>query len=260
MTRRIPALWLAVAGVLVAPLLSAPLLAQSRGKEEAPISPAATAAVEKAAKAKAAETAPVPAAVPAASDLDNTWLLDLSTGGRVTIVLRPDVAPEHVARIKTLTREGFYNGTVFHRVIEGFMAQGGDPTGTGTGGSKLPNLKPEFSDLPHVRGAVSMARAQEKDSANSQFFIILLPTMKLDHNYTIFGRVTGGMEFVDKIAPGEPPADPSKIIQASMASDHKPPPAPQSTIPSAAKLGIPSLFETPQKPAAPPAAATPPKK
>ena len=248
MTRRIPALWLAVAGVLVAPLLSAPLLAQSGGKEEAPISPAATAAVEKAAKAKAASTAaPVPAAVPAASDLENTWLLDLSTGGRVTIVMRPDVAPEHVARVKTLTREGFYNGTVFHRVIDGFMAQGG---------SKLPNMKPEFSDLPHVRGAVSMARAQEKDSANSQFFIILLPTMKLDHNYTIFGRVTSGMEFVDKIAPGEPPADPSKIIQASIASDHKAPPAPQSTIPSAAKLGIPSLFETPKAPAA----ATPPKK
>jgi peptidylprolyl isomerase len=257
MTRRIPALWLAVAGVLVAPLLSAPLLAQSRGKEEVPISPAATAAVEKAAKAKAAAAAPVPVVAPSATDLENTWLLDLSTGGRVTIYLRPDVAPEHVARIKTLTREGFYNGTVFHRVIEGFMAQGGDPTGSGTGGSKLPNLKPEFSDLPHVRGAVSMARAQEKDSGNSQFFIILLPTMKLDHNYTVFGRVTGGMEFVDKIAPGEPPADPSKIIQASMASDHKPPPAPQSTIPSAAKLGIPSLFDASKAPAAPP---PPPKK
>ena len=250
MTRRIPALWLAVAGVLVAPLLSAPLFAQSGGKEEAPISPAATAAVEKAAKAKAASTAaPLPAAVPATSDPENTWLLDLSTGGRVTIVLRPDAAPEHVARVKTLTREGFYNGTVFHRVIEGFMAQGGDPTGSGTGGSKLPNMKPEFSDLPHVRGAVSMARAQEKDSANSQFFIILLPTMKLDHNYTVFGRVTGGMEFVDKIAPGEPPADPSKIIQASMASDNKAPPAPQSTFPSAAKLGIPSLFDASKAPA-----------
>lgn len=244
MIRPNPALWLAVAGTL----LAMPLLAQGHAKEEPVISPAATEAVEKA--KRATESAP-PAlgstVMPTTIDPDNVWLLDLSTGGRVTIVLRPDIAPETVTRIKTLTREGFYNGTVFHRVIPGFMAQGGDPTGSGTGGSKLPNMKPEFNNLPHVRGAVSMARAESKDSANSQFFIILLPSMKLDHNYTVFGRVTTGMEFVDKIAPGEPPADPSKIVQASMESDHKPVPAPQSVIPSAAKLGVPSLFETPQK-------------
>ncbi len=258
MNRRIAALWLAMAAVLTSSMLTMPVAAQGQGKEEVPISPAATAAVEKAAKAKAAApAAPVPTVVPSVVDPENVWLLDLSTGGRVTIVLRPDVAPDHVARIKALTRQGFYDGTIFHRVIDGFMAQGGDPTGTGTGGSKLPNMKPEFNDLPHVRGAVSMARAQEKDSANSQFFIVLLPSMKLDHNYTVFGRVTSGMEFVDKIAAGEPPVDPSKIIQASMASDHKPAPAPQSVIPSAAKLGIPSLFDA-SKPSAP-TGPTPPK-
>ena len=114
------------------------------------------------------------AAPPVAPPLtpENTLVLDLSTGGRVTIAMRPDVAPKHVERIKTLVRQHFYDGTIFHRVIDGFMAQGGDPTGTGTGGSKLPNLKPEFSDLPHVRGAVAMARAGEVDSANSQFYIV----------------------------------------------------------------------------------------
>ncbi|MGL4542984.1 MAG: peptidylprolyl isomerase, partial [Polymorphobacter sp.] len=155
-------------------------------------------------------------------------------------------------RIKTLTREGFYNGTVFHRVIDGFMAQGGDPTGSGTGGSNLPNMAPEFNDLPHVRGAVAMARAQGKDSANSQFYIVLQPSMKLDRQYTVLGRVNGGMTYVDLIAKGEPPADPSKVMQASMASDNKPAPAPQSVIPSAAKLGIPSLFDTPKASAPPP--------
>lgn len=257
MTRLNPALWLAVTGAL----LAAPLWAQSHGKEEPQISPAATSAVEKAKKAKdSAPVVPVPTLLPNTIDPDNVWLLDLSTGGRVSIVLRPDIAPETVTRVKTLTRQGFYDGTVFHRVIEGFMAQGGDPTGTGTGGSQLPNMKPEFNNLPHVRGAVSMARAEAKDSANSQFFIILLPSMKLDHNYTVFGRVSEGMDFVDKIAVGEPPVDPSKIIQASMASDHKPPPAPQSVIPSAAKLGVPSLFEAPTKPVQGKPGAPPPPK
>ncbi len=155
---------------------------------------------------------------------DNILVLDLSTGGRVMIAMRPDVAPKHVERIKTLVHDHFYDGTIFHRVIDGFMAQGGDPTGTGTGGSKLPNLKPEFNDLPHVRGAVAMARAGETDSANSQFYIVLSPSLKLDRNYTVWGRVTTGMDYVDAIEKGEPPANPSKIVQASLGSDHAPPP------------------------------------
>lgn len=163
---------------------------------------------------------------------DNTLLLDLSTGGRVTIAMRPDIAPTHIDRIKTLVRQHFYDGTVFHRVIEGFMAQGGDPTGTGQGGSKLPDLKAEFNDLPHVRGAVAMARAATNDSANSQFYIVLQPVLKLDHNYTVWGRVIGGMNYVDAIERGEPPANPSKIVQATIAADNVPPPAPSTPIPA----------------------------
>ncbi len=167
-----------------------------------------------------------------ASDEDILYL-DLSTGGRVKIVMRPDVAPRHVERIRTLVRQNFYDGTVFHRVIEGFMAQGGDPTGTGQGGSKLPDLEPEFNDLPHVRGAVSMARAQTLNSANSQFFIIFQPALKLDRSYTVWGRVIGGMEFVDAIARGEPPENPSRIVKASIATDKAPAPPPMSPIPPA---------------------------
>lgn len=155
---------------------------------------------------------------------ENVLLLDLSTGGRVKIVMRPDVAPKHVERIKTLVREGFYDGTVFHRVIDGFMAQGGDPTATGQGGSKLPDLKAEFNDLPHVRGAVAMARAQGDDSANSQFYLVLMPVLRLDRTYTIWGRIVEGMKFVDAIEKGEPPDNPSKIIKASIAADKVPPP------------------------------------
>ena len=166
---------------------------------------------------------PMPAAAPVIATPpltpENTLLLDLSTGGRVTIQMRPDAAPRHVERIKTLVRQGFYNGTVFHRVIDGFMAQGGDPTGTGTGGSKLPDLKAEFNALPHVRGAVAMARAGSVDSANSQFYIVLQPTLKLDGAYTVWGRVTDGMAYVDLIEKGEPPANPSKIVKASLAVD-----------------------------------------
>ncbi|MFZ4688461.1 MAG: peptidylprolyl isomerase [Polymorphobacter sp.] len=165
---------------------------------------------------------------------EDVLFLDLSTGGRVKIVMRPDVAPKHVERIRTLVREGFYDGTVFHRVIEGFMAQGGDPTGTGQGGSKLPDLAAEFNDLPHVRGAVSMARAQGLDSANSQFFIVFQPVLKLDRTYTVWGRVISGMDFVDAIVRGEPPENPSKIVKASIATDKVPPPAPASMIPPAA--------------------------
>jgi cyclophilin family peptidyl-prolyl cis-trans isomerase len=157
-------------------------------------------------------------------DPDDVLLLDLSNGGRVTIRLMPSWAPNHVERVKTLTRQGFYNGVIFHRVIDGFMAQTGDPTGTGTGGSQLEDLKAEFNSMPHVRGTVSMARADNPDSANSQFFIMFYPRFALDRKYTNFGRVIAGMSTVDAIAKGEPPANPTKILQASIASDNVPPP------------------------------------
>ncbi len=160
----------------------------------------------------------------AAADPENTLYLDLSSGGRVTIQLRPDIAPGHVERIKTLARRGFYNGIIFHRVIEGFMAQTGDPTGTGTGESDLPNLKAEFNPTPHLRGTVSMARTGDPDSANSQFFICFQPRFSLDNTYTVFGRVTAGMQFVDAIQLGEPPVNPDRILQASIAADNKPAP------------------------------------
>lgn len=162
---------------------------------------------------------PVQAAIP-----ENILHLDLSTGGRVTILLNPAVAPAHVERIKTLARRGFYNGIIFHRVIEGFMAQTGDPTGTGTGDSDLPDLKAEFNAMPHLRGTVSMARTNDPDSANSQFFICFQPTFKLDKKYTAFGRVIAGMQYVDAIARGEPPANPDRILQASIGADNVPPP------------------------------------
>lgn len=158
----------------------------------------------------------------AAEDTDNVLLLDLSNGQRVTIRLMPSWAPGHVERIKTLTRQGFYDGIVFHRVIEGFMAQTGDPTGTGQGSSDLPDLKAEFNPMPHLRGTVSMARASAEDSANSQFFIVFYPNFKLDKKYTNFGRVIGGMAAVDAIQRGEPPANPTRILQASIAADGKP--------------------------------------
>jgi peptidylprolyl isomerase len=171
-----------------------------------------------------AQTA-APAPTPTAQDLENMLVLDLSTGGRVTIQMFPAVAPTHVERIKTLTRQGFYNGVIFHRVIDGFMAQTGDPKGTGQGGSELPDLKAEFNNTPHLRGTVSMARTNEPDTANSQFFICFQPRFSLDKKYTVFGRVTSGMQFVDAIERGEPPVNPSTVIQASIASDNVAPPA-----------------------------------
>jgi peptidylprolyl isomerase len=159
-------------------------------------------------------------------DPENVWVLDLSNGQRVKIRLMADWAPTHVERIKTLTREGFYDGIIFHRVIDGFMAQGGDPTGTGQGGSELPDLKAEFNPMPHVRGTLAMARASEEDSANSQFFIVFYPRFSLDKRYTNLGRVIENMEAVDAINRGEPPADPTLIVQASLASDNRPPPPP----------------------------------
>ncbi len=170
-----------------------------------------------------AQTA-VPAPPPTAPDLENMLVLDLSTGGRVTIQMFPAIAPAHVERIKALTRKGFYNGVVFHRVIDGFMAQTGDPKGTGEGGSDLPDLKAEFNDTPHLRGTVSMARTNEPDTANSQFFICFQPRFSLDKKYTVFGRVTSGMQFVDAIERGEPPVNPSKVLQASIAADNVAPP------------------------------------
>ncbi|MBO6781810.1 MAG: peptidylprolyl isomerase [Alphaproteobacteria bacterium] len=151
-------------------------------------------------------------------DLENTLYLDLKDG-RVTIELKPDLAPNHVARIKELTREGFYDGVVFHRVIDGFMAQTGDPTGTGRGGSDKPDLDAEFSNANHGRGAVSMARAQNPNSANSQFFIVFDDASFLDGQYTVWGQVVDGMEHVDAITRGEPPADPDKIIKMQVAAD-----------------------------------------
>ena len=160
------------------------------------------------------------------ADLENTLYLDLAdhagkAKGRVTIALRADLAPGHVGRIKELAREGFYDGVVFHRVIEGFMAQGGDPTGTGTGGSKKPDLKAEFSAEPHVRGICSMARSSNPNCANSQFFICFDEARFLDKQYTVWGKVTEGMEIVDTIKRGEPVRQPDKIAKMQVAADAK---------------------------------------
>jgi len=166
-------------------------------------------------------------------DLENILYIDLSTGRRVAIRLMPDWAPGHVARIKELARSGFYDGVVFHRVIDGFMAQTGDPTGTGQGGSWLPDLNAEFNLMPHVRGTVSMARADAENSANSQFFIVFYPRFALDRNYTNFGRVIGGMDAVDAIERGEPPENPTRILQASVAADGKPQKLPEPVVEAA---------------------------
>jgi peptidylprolyl isomerase len=165
----------------------------------------------------APEPPPMPSIVPPAevvANKANHLFLDLSSGGTVEIVLRPDLAPHHVERIQTLVRRGFYNGLIFHRVIPGFMAQGGDPKGTGQGGSDLPDLKAEFTMVPFLRGTVGAARAESPDSANSQFFIMFAPKPELDGNYTVIGRVVAGMDAVDGIAPGEPPQEPTKIVRA----------------------------------------------
>lgn len=159
-----------------------------------------------------------------AAELDpqNTLNIHLKDGV-VVIKLMPDIAPKHVERIKELTKKGFYDGVVWHRVIEDFMAQTGDPTGTGTGGSDLPDLKAEFNDYNFGRGAVGAARAQSPDSANSQFFICFNDCSFLNGQYTVWGQVVSGMEFVDKITRGEPPANPDKIIKAEIAADVKQP-------------------------------------
>ena len=153
-------------------------------------------------------------------DPENTLIME-TTKGKVVIALLPDLAPKHVERIKQLAREGFYDGIVFHRVIDGFMAQTGCPKGTGTGGSKYGNLPAEFNAEPHVRGVCSMARAQSPDSANSQFFICFDDARFLDKQYTAWGKVIEGMENVDKIKRGEPVANPDKITSLKVAADVK---------------------------------------
>jgi cyclophilin family peptidyl-prolyl cis-trans isomerase len=167
---------------------------------------------------------PAPVVVPAlpsivapaevAANPANKLTLELSNGGTVVIQMRPDIAPNHVERVQTLVRRGFYNGLTFHRVIVGFMAQGGDPTGKGEGGSELPDLKAEFSTMPFFRGTVAAARTEQPDTANSQFFIMFVPNAALEGKYTAWGRVISGMDAVDKIAIGEPPSDPTKIVKA----------------------------------------------
>jgi peptidylprolyl isomerase len=150
------------------------------------------------------------------ADEQNTLVLSLDSGGDVVIRLRPDLAPQHVARIRELAGEGFYDDVVFHRVIDGFMAQGGDPTGSGMGGSHRPDLPAEFSREPHVRGIASMARSQNPDSANSQFFICFDDCRFLDGQYTVWGEVVEGMEHVDALPKGEPPREPGRIVKASL--------------------------------------------
>lgn len=178
-----------------------------------------------AALAAASLSATALAAGPAAGDLENQLYLQLKTG-RVVIQLRPDIAPKHVERIKTLTRQGFYDGLKFHRVIDGFMAQTGDPRGDGTGGSPLPNVPAEFNPMPFERGTLGMARSQNPNSANSQFFIMFADGAFLNGNYTAFGKVISGMEFVDKIKRGSQEnngtvTDPDVIVKMQVAADVK---------------------------------------
>jgi cyclophilin family peptidyl-prolyl cis-trans isomerase len=196
----------------VAALAAAPLLAQATGPQGL-------------AEPKIESRSPAPLKAPPAEPA-NIFNIQLSNGGVVSVQLRPDQAPQSVARIKALAERHFYDGTMFHRVIEGFMAQGGDPKGTGEGGSDLPDLKAEFNDLPHVRGTMAMARAQSEDSANSQFYIMLSPNLSLDRKYTVVGRVIAGMPYVDAIEKGEPPANPTKVVRAWIGASPLLPPAP----------------------------------
>jgi len=224
---------LIAAGALLS-LIAAPTIAAAQDDDALEDS---AAAMEEDATAQAA-AAPVYAPINynIQEDRENILLLDLSTGQRVAIRLMPSWAPNHVERIKTLARQGFYDGVIFHRVIDGFMAQTGDPTGTGQGGSQLPDLEEEFNTMPHLRGTVAMARAQSEDSANSQFFIVFYPRFSLDKRYTNFGRVIAGMDAVDAIERGEPPANPTTILQASIAADNKPQRMPLPAAPQAQEI------------------------
>jgi peptidylprolyl isomerase len=223
-----------IAAGLCGLFLSAPLAAQEtppapapagqpQAQEPAPApQPQAQQPAARPGPVQPAASAPRTAPPPPPLEADNTWNLDLSTGGRVVIQLRPDVAPQTVERIKALTRQGFYNGLAFFRVIDGFMAQGGDPQNNGTGGSPLPNVNAEINGMLHVRGAVGMARAQDPNSANSQFYIMFVPRLQMDRVYTVFGRVVSGMTYVDTIERGEPPSAPSRILRASLGSENVP--------------------------------------
>ena len=206
-------------------LVAAPLLAQATG-------PQGLAEPKGPADAVFAAIAPPPA------DPANIVNLQLSSGGVVSVLLRPDRAPLAVARIKALAERHFYDGLVFHRVIDGFMAQGGDPKGDGSGGSDLPDLKAEFNDLPHVRGAMAMARAQSPDSANSQFYLMLSPNLALDRKYTVVGRVIAGMHYVDQLEKGEPPANPSRMVRVWIGA----PPADPATPPTATPIAVPATL------------------
>jgi cyclophilin family peptidyl-prolyl cis-trans isomerase len=177
------------------------------------------------------------------ADPANKLTLDLSSGGSVVIQMRPDLAPNHVQRIQTLVRQGFYNGLSFHRVIPGFMAQGGDPKGDGSGGSSLPDLKAEFSTMPFFRGTVAAARTDKPDTANSQFFIMFAPNVGIEGDYTVWGRVTAGMDAVDRIAVGEPPEHPTKIVRAYLGDTVAPVATPAPAVapaPAAAPAPTPS--------------------
>jgi peptidylprolyl isomerase len=177
------------------------------------------------------------------ADPANKLTLDLSSGGSVVIQMRPDLAPNHVQRIQALVRQGFYNGLAFHRVIPGFMAQGGDPKGDGSGGSSLPDLKAEFSTMPFFRGTVAAARTDKPDTANSQFFIMFAPNVGIEGDYTVWGRVTAGMDAVDRIAVGEPPEHPTKIVRAYLGDTVAPVATPAPTVapaPAAAPAPTPS--------------------
>ena len=172
----------------------------------------------------AAAPPPMPSIVPPPEIIANKanhLFIELSTGGTVEVVLRPDLAPHHVDRIQTLARQGFYNGLTFHRVIPGFMAQGGDPKGTGEGGSSLPDLKAEFTAVPFLRGTVGAARADNPNSANSQFFIMYADGSFLNGQYTVIGEVLSGMDVADKIKKGEPVQDPDRMVTVRVGADVK---------------------------------------
>src|SRR5688572_19177131 len=213
----------ALTAMMFMALLSVAPAVAAQAPEPVPIPPAATAPV-----------LPPPAV---AANPANKLKLELSNGGTVVIQMRPDAAPAHVERIQTLVRRGFYNGIAFHRVIPGFMAQAGDPKGTGEGGSELPDLKAEFTTIPYMRGVVAAARTDDPNSANSQFFIMFSPNVGLWGKYTVFGRVVAGMDAVDRIAVGEPPAEPTRILRASLgdAVAPTPPPAASPAPPAPAK-------------------------
>ena len=188
-----------------------------------------------------------------AADPANRWTLELSSG-QVVVRYAPTLRRSRL-RIQQLTSQGFYNGLNFHRVIPGFMAQGGDPKGTGLGGSPLPDLNPEFNDLPHFRGVASMARAEAPNSANSQFFIMLAPRFSLDHKYSAFGRVIEGMAAIDGVAVGEPPAQPTRIVRATIGGPLPAPPAiaavPVAAAPTVAAAPVAAPVATPARPEGP---------